>query len=286
LAGEYPFYSPYLFGGNDVIAASDVDGLEASYKKADGTYAFARDGNLQRPLRELDLKAYSLRPKPAENKFNDNLAKEASETFMMLTPFDELNTLITGEDVNGKEVSSVEAIFNLGMATTRSKGGVPAQSPKMLKPSASTLKVQVPRSQLETASFASRSVGTKNIIPISMTQIAVQSQGYKSVLRTQVKAQLEKLYGKDLIEGAGSYTVKYTDGTYYHGQGNVEEGIIRAYMKSNSDFVTEFEWTPSKDRIQGFKDEAKRMDRQDGGYKSPQNRNNRDSPGNRKYKKN
>jgi RHS repeat-associated protein len=47
---DYPFYTPYQFAGNDVIAAVDVDGLEPGYQKGNGVYVTARDGGLQQPM--------------------------------------------------------------------------------------------------------------------------------------------------------------------------------------------------------------------------------------------
>ncbi len=120
-------------------------------------------------------------------------------------------------------------------------------------------------------------------IPIIMDPIDIIEQGFKKVLRAQVKGKLAKEYGDDVIKGPGSYTITYADGTKYHGKGNVEEAISGAHRKSNGDNVTEFEWKPSNDNASSFRDEAARLNA-DGGHKSNTNRNQRDSPGNRKYK--
>ncbi len=123
-------------------------------------------------------------------------------------------------------------------------------------------------------------------IPIIINPVDVVEHGLKKVIRGQVKERLVEKYGKDVVKGPGSYTIKYADGTAYHGAGNVEEAIKRAADKSKGpdDLVSEVDWTPSPSREQQFRDEAKRLN-DDGGYKNPANRNQRDSPGNRKYKK-
>jgi RHS repeat-associated protein len=120
-------------------------------------------------------------------------------------------------------------------------------------------------------------------IPVLMDPKDLLELGFKKVLRKQVKEQLVEKYGKKAIDGSGSYTVTYKDGTKYHGKGNLEEAISGASRKSNGDEVINLDWSPSKNNSDSFVDEAKRLNT-DGGYKSKTNRNERDSPGNRKYK--
>ena len=122
-------------------------------------------------------------------------------------------------------------------------------------------------------------------INIIVNPVDLLKYGLKKVIRSQVKEKLIEKYGKDVVKGPGSYTIKYADGTSYHGAGNLEEAISGASRKSKgtNDVVTDIDWTPSTSRQQQFREEAKRLNN-DGGRKSKTNRNVRDSPGNRKYK--
>jgi hypothetical protein len=122
-----------------------------------------------------------------------------------------------------------------------------------------------------------------------MNPIDLAKNTFRKTLRSQVKETLVEKYGKEATEKFGSYTIKYADGTKYHGAGNVEEAIQRAYKKSENgngklEAVTEFQWTPSPTRAQQFRDEAKRLNTDKGGYKNPTNRNGQNASGNVKYK--
>ncbi|RED45636.1 RHS repeat-associated core domain-containing protein [Seonamhaeicola aphaedonensis] len=125
-------------------------------------------------------------------------------------------------------------------------------------------------------------------IPVIMDPIDIIEHGFKKVLRSQVKEQFVEKYGKEQLKEMGSYTVVFKDGTKYHGKGNFEEAISASARKSKNaeDTITNFDWTPSSKNTNadGFVDEAKRLNNDPGGYKNPNNRNLRDSPGNRKYK--
>lgn len=124
-------------------------------------------------------------------------------------------------------------------------------------------------------------------IPFIMNPLDILEYGYKKVLRNQVKEKIIEKYGKDKLEDMGSYTIKYSDGTSYHGKGPFEEAVNAAARKSKNenDTVINFDWTPSSKNtnIDGFIDEARRLNK-DGTYQNPLNRNQRDSSGNRKYK--
>ena len=170
LTDDYPFFSPYLFGGNDVISASDVDGLEPSYKQVDGTYVFARDGYLQRPLRDQYAIKQILKQEAAKSYNNDEVGKkfadDATELLFLLTPFDELNTLITGENPQGEKVNSFQAILDLGMATTRGKkgGGAPMKAPKLKAPNYKTAKLNLPTKTTKGGVYSLKDPLTKKVV--------------------------------------------------------------------------------------------------------------------------
>jgi hypothetical protein len=58
-----------------------------------------------------------------------------------------------------------------------------------------------------------------------MNPIDLAKNTFRKTLRSEVKETLVEKYGKEATEKFGSYTIKYADGTKYHGAGNVEEAI-------------------------------------------------------------
>ena len=97
---------------------------------------------------------------------------------------------------------------------------------------------------------------------------------------TQVTA-LRNLMSSD---ETGSYTNKH-EKKNYHGKGPKERADQSAKEKAEKydDPLVEQEWTPAKNDREAFKDESRRLEK-DGGHKSSNNYNKRDSPGT-KYRK-
>jgi RHS repeat-associated protein len=79
----------------------------------------------------------------------------------------------------------------------------------------------------------------------------------------------------------GSYTNTHESGKKYHGKGDekrMNESAKRV-GNENNDPVKSKDYTPAKNDREGFKQEARRMQTDQGGHKSPNNYNKRDSPG-------
>jgi hypothetical protein len=107
------------------------------------------------------------------------------------------------------------------------------------------------------------------------------------IKETKLAAAREE-YKKPKVEG--SYTIKFSNGKYYHGKGSPERMYESALEKivlqkkigppmAFELFVVSFDWTPAPDERQAFKDEYKRMQRDaiprryEEGYENPINYN-------------
>ncbi|HEX3044270.1 MAG TPA: polymorphic toxin-type HINT domain-containing protein [Bacillota bacterium] len=82
----------------------------------------------------------------------------------------------------------------------------------------------------------------------------------------------------------GSYTITFEKGQKYHGKGPESRANQSAKIKSEKydNPVVDIDWTKSKNEREAFKDEYQRL-KNDGGYKNPNNYNQRESPGKKYY---
>lgn len=85
---------------------------------------------------------------------------------------------------------------------------------------------------------------------------------------------------------SGSYTITFKNGMKYHGKGpksRMEESARRLGKKYGTEIDrSKSDWTPAGSERQAFKQENKRIWSDEGGPDSPDNYNQRNSPG-KKY---
>ncbi|WP_066263437.1 RHS repeat-associated core domain-containing protein [Hydrogenophaga flava] len=81
--------------------------------------------------------------------------------------------------------------------------------------------------------------------------------------------------------GFGSYTCTFKSGKRYHGKGDWDRANKSGnyHADKNNDPLVDVDWTPAKNDRDAFKDEHRRMMTDPGGHKSPDNYNQRASPG-------
>lgn len=128
IANEYPELSTYQFAGNTPIQAIDLDGLEPAYVKGDGFITTERDGQFsgQRISAEA-LKQYNTLSPKQEHRVG-GLSSGATDFFLALTPFDEIEAIRSGTDAYGNKTD----YFLAGVNILMTGGRRPSSTPKLV----------------------------------------------------------------------------------------------------------------------------------------------------------
>ena len=136
LAESYLHNSPYAFSENKVVAHVEIEGLEAAHYTLKGDPSvkfepgevFMGSDHIQYNVPSGAIPIGSTETPISEA--GQNLVNELTDFFMAFTPFDEVNTLYTGETPNGKKAESgdyVDAAVEILMLNV--KGGKSGKGP-------------------------------------------------------------------------------------------------------------------------------------------------------------